>query len=479
MTSGAFFQKRSELSEKQLAANAAAAAARAARERERVRLAREQQEEADEIRRLNKPPVGRPRKDRSLVPLRPEHQMQPVFKPLNTLGALNHRTDWLAHPQLASMIFRSVAAYKSYKEGVRHLQQEHSLSGLFERLNESTVRGWFETDPKTGRGSFTILKSGVIAAMQRGGAYHRLKKTYPFIKLLYIPPGCTPVAQVLDTFCNRPFKCSVKGSYMNWSCEQLMPQVAAGIPASEVKLDLSIGVIKPLTLEWGMEGREHLVGMKEGIAADYGKIGTRRAITDQAYQLDCIKHAGRLFLGQEAEDASSSLFLPAIPEALQAFTDQPFPDMVEDAEAVPLRDVVAAMEGRVMGEIVAPLEAEDTDPSFMLPPPLVVPADMETAYEMAERLVGGMLMQLDAAGLAEAAAGKHRKKGGKPTKAPAAGGAVASGAATGEEAKPSKKRGRRPGSKNKPKVGAVGAAATAGDKEEEEEDVEWEDVEYI
>ncbi len=98
------------------------------------------------------------------------------------------------------------------------------------------------------------------------------------------------MAQVLDTFCNRPFKAKVKALFMNWTLEQLTAQIRAGVPPSETKLDLSLATLKPLSLEWAMAANEHLAELKEGIVNDYRKIGTIRAIEDHDYQIDCIQH---------------------------------------------------------------------------------------------------------------------------------------------------------------------------------------------
>lgn len=83
------------------------------------------------------------------------------------------------------------------------------------------------------------------------------KEKYPFIKMRFVPARCTPVAQVLDTMVNRPFKHFIKQRYVNWSIGEMRPQLAANTPPSEAKLDLSLGVIKPLSLEWCMDAWEH------------------------------------------------------------------------------------------------------------------------------------------------------------------------------------------------------------------------------
>jgi hypothetical protein len=164
-----FFRKLSDLSDVEIAANAAAAQIRNAAEAAKRVEAKENAALKAADAALEKRPPGRPRKSRLLVPLRVASP--PVPKPTNRLGAV--RKNWFGHPQLAAMIMREVESRKCYREAVDALQHAHSVSGLFSGLCESTVRGWYLDDPATGKGGFVNLTPGATAALQRCSGAHK------------------------------------------------------------------------------------------------------------------------------------------------------------------------------------------------------------------------------------------------------------------------------------------------------------------
>ena len=113
-----------------------------------------------------KRPIGRPRN--TLVAVRRNHQpgSNQQVSPTNKLGSKRH--NWFAHPQIARMILRQVEISKGYRPVIRESQKNHFVSGLFARLREVTVRGWFE------EGSYTKLTAGAVEAMQRGSSFYKL-----------------------------------------------------------------------------------------------------------------------------------------------------------------------------------------------------------------------------------------------------------------------------------------------------------------
>jgi hypothetical protein len=228
-----------------------------------------------------------------------------------------------------------------------------------------------------------------------------------------------------------------------------------GVPPSQIKLDLGLSVLKPLSLEWAIDSCAYLATMKDGIIKDYSKIGLLQALTDKKYQLASMRHAPRLFAGME-----EFCFVPPIPSELLPFTDQPFPTMVEDDEAVPLVEVEAAVLDRQQGNLLPPLVgAEDTDAAFMVPAPVLLTS--LTAYQLAVQLSGQFLTELDEAGLMAAAEGKQRKK----KKAQAIKPAAPAPAVVGEK----RVRGRPKGSKNKPKAKLPKATVEPERQQEESE----------
>ena len=67
--------------------------------------------------------------------------------------AKRRRIDWLAKPELASQIIAAVKVHQSFQRAVTALQQDEKLAGVFDALNESTVRQWYK------KRSFTLALS--------------------------------------------------------------------------------------------------------------------------------------------------------------------------------------------------------------------------------------------------------------------------------------------------------------------------------
>ena len=68
-------------------------------------------------------------------------------------SAKRPRTDWLAKPELVAQINAAVQLLRSYQAAVTALQRDEKTAGLFDALNESTVRSWYD------KRSFTLSQS--------------------------------------------------------------------------------------------------------------------------------------------------------------------------------------------------------------------------------------------------------------------------------------------------------------------------------
>lgn len=94
------------------------------------------------------------------------------------------------------------------------------------------------------------------------------------MRFRFVPAGCTPVAQVLDTYVNRPFKHVVKQCYMEWALEETRRHLEDSNAPD--KLDLSGANLKRQSLAWALKAWEHVSTMGEGIKGAYEKAGTMR-----------------------------------------------------------------------------------------------------------------------------------------------------------------------------------------------------------
>ena len=60
-------------------------------------------------------------------------------------SAKRPRTNWFASPQLAAQILAAVKLHQSFQGAVTALQRDEKTAGVFDTLNESTVRQWYHS----------------------------------------------------------------------------------------------------------------------------------------------------------------------------------------------------------------------------------------------------------------------------------------------------------------------------------------------
>jgi hypothetical protein len=109
---------------------------------------------------------------------------------------------------------------------------------------------------------------------------------HPRIKLVFIPGGCTGEAQPCDVFIQRPFKSALLQQFSQWAANQVMIAIESGTPATEVKLDFSIGNLRDQSCKWIMAAWNKLQGMKSHMEAGWKeKCNITSRVFDQVFQL--------------------------------------------------------------------------------------------------------------------------------------------------------------------------------------------------
>ncbi|KAL6751410.1 hypothetical protein V8C86DRAFT_3177499 [Haematococcus lacustris] len=274
-----------------------------------------------------------------------------------------------------------------------------------------------------------IYQLDVYAVHRKRTVLEWFKQNYPFVHFLFVPAGTTPVAHVLDTAINRPFKHHIKQSFIQDSVQQITSQLDAGTATEDTKLDLSGKYLKPLSLVWAVAAHQHINGKSDLVLSGYKNAGTLRAF-DDSYQRAAMTEMGRLFQVPLLDPVLK------VPQLLQVFEDEQNADAVEDDAAVQANDLEAALLAR---------PAHKPLPGMMVP--------MEDSPLLTEQVVGMDVQSMTAVELMVAAqqwsAITRAMPAAKPSAKPAA--ATADGP-------PMRKRGRPSGSKNKPKPASTAQA---------------------
>ena len=394
------------------------------------------------------------------------------------------RHDWF-HPALITLILEALRKRSgNYRHAVNDLKLQYPK--LFVMLNESTVRTWFppgcrshtvedmkewvtkvvapnykatcERMQLTAGEQVAVLKIDVYACHISAEFRDWLKAKYPYFKLRYVPAGCTPVAQELDIFCNRIFKHIIKELFRLYQIEMLRKQLTAGISSTDVKLDVSLSTLKPLSMAWLLRAFARLKDCKPGILSAFVKSGTAKA-WDVDFQRRAAGDVNRLFsMLPGPADAASDEVAPVLTEEQQrSASEQQFAGAITDEEAATVAQITedAASPVDPAARIVRGVTVVEPDTAFEATPSESL-ADAVSA-KAAELASAG---QIDEDALAAATQGKPRGRKRKPrAEQPAAGASDAAPAHAAPQGK--KKRGRPPGSKNKKTLEKERAAAAA------------------
>lgn len=77
-----------------------------------------------------------------------------------------------------------------------------------------------------------------------------LTKTYPWIRLIYVPAGCTPVAQPMDAGIIAKLKALLRKRYQAWVIKQTVDQITSGKDPSEIIIPSDVPTCKKNTFRW-------------------------------------------------------------------------------------------------------------------------------------------------------------------------------------------------------------------------------------
>ncbi|KAG1656771.1 hypothetical protein FOA52_009598 [Chlamydomonas sp. UWO 241] len=153
-----------------------------------------------------------------------------------------------------------------------HWCTEESYKQWIEKIVVPDYLKTCEFFKKTPYEQWMILKVDAFSVHISDSILTWLQDTYPFIKPRFVPAGCTPVAQVPDTFVNRPFKHHIRVPYDKWCVAEIRAQLQT---TGTVATLPSYGILKLwlASLEWILDAWEHVGTMRGQIVDAYRKRG--------------------------------------------------------------------------------------------------------------------------------------------------------------------------------------------------------------
>ncbi|KAG9086375.1 hypothetical protein FRC06_003131 [Ceratobasidium sp. 370] len=96
-------------------------------------------------------------------------------------------------------------------------------------------------------------------SVHRGAPFRNwMKEKFPWIILLFIPGGCTSVAQPCDTRVNRVLKHRIKSACVEYLAEVTQNQLRNGVKPSDVEIDTTPGTLRNASASWIMSAWDWL-----------------------------------------------------------------------------------------------------------------------------------------------------------------------------------------------------------------------------
>lgn len=128
--------------------------------------------------------------------------------------------------------------------GTMHLYVQHILAPYFEkhkaRLNLPNQRCIWLID---------------VWSVHRSKEFRTWMKThYPWIIILYVPGGCTGLAQPCDVGIQRPFKHAMRRTAHSHVIDETLAQLRTGAEARDIRLEKNIGPLRDRCVEWLVNG---------------------------------------------------------------------------------------------------------------------------------------------------------------------------------------------------------------------------------
>jgi hypothetical protein len=126
-----------------------------------------------------------------------------------------------------------------------------------------------------------------------------IKEKYPWIRVLFVPAACTPVAQPMDAGIIAKIKGLLRRFYGRWACDQTVSQIKGGAEPKDVKIPADVKTCRKNLLIWLSQSVESLD--KAGVIHCWKSTQLLRA-WEREVQVEAGKRVDELF-GKDPNDA--------------------------------------------------------------------------------------------------------------------------------------------------------------------------------
>jgi len=113
-----------------------------------------------------------------------------------------------------------------------------------------------------------------------------MKTEFPLIKLVFVPAGCTGIAQPCDVFVQRPFKHAILREFSNWAADSVAQALKnPNCTPDDVKLDVTAKSLRSLGCNWVLKAWNTVKSMEKTMKQGWIKCKILPRAFEQVYQL--------------------------------------------------------------------------------------------------------------------------------------------------------------------------------------------------
>ena len=153
-----------------------------------------------------------------------------------------------------------------------------------------------------------------------------LSAKYPWLRLLFVPAACTPVAQPMDAGVIAKLKGFLRKLYGKWVIQLTIDQITRGVPHAEIKVPADVPTCKKNLFVWLSAAVDHLNANKSGVRHCWEATLLLRA-WERSVQAEAMRKVKELFpkLAEADIATAHSVYDDATEEDTQAGqAGQPF-----------------------------------------------------------------------------------------------------------------------------------------------------------
>ena len=131
-----------------------------------------------------------------------------------------------------------------------------------------------------------------------------LSAKYPWLRLLFVPAACTPVAQPMDAGIIAKLKGFLRMRYGKWVVQLTVNQLTSGVPHAEIKVPSDVPTCKKNLFLWLSAAVDHLNANKAGVIHCWETTQLLKA-WDRCVQAEAMSKVKELFPNLATADAAT------------------------------------------------------------------------------------------------------------------------------------------------------------------------------